>query len=158
MADEEEKTGTNGGGGAKRWILVAGVAVLFGAGGFYVPYSGLIGGGSAEATPAPVEGAVEGPVFADLEPLQISVGGEGSIQQLRFRATLQLTDSTSDTVLALQPRILDILATYLRALPTDVLRDPTALLKIRAQMLQRIQLLTGPGVVEDLLIIDFVIA
>jgi flagellar FliL protein len=59
---------------------------------------------------------------------------------------------------AVRPRVLDIFATYLRALPLSELQDPTALLHVRAQLLRRVQLLTGPDMVEDLLIIDFVIA
>ncbi|MEM7517299.1 MAG: flagellar basal body-associated FliL family protein, partial [Planctomycetota bacterium] len=134
--------------------------LLLGGGGFYATYSGLLGAetpapeGDQVATTGPETDPIE---FVELDPLQVSVGGEGSIRQLRFRAYLQLGPAGADPVEVVRPRILDIFATYLRAVPVATLEDPTALLRIRSQLLRRVQLLTGPDAVEDLLIIDFVI-
>ncbi|MEM8824130.1 MAG: flagellar basal body-associated FliL family protein [Pseudomonadota bacterium] len=159
MADAEENTDveTKKGPGLKLWLAVIGLAVALGGGGFYATYSGLL---LPSATPEEADQVMANidPVrFVELDPLQISVGGDGSVQKLRFRAYLQVGASGPDPVEAVEPRILDIFATYLRALPTAVLEDPTALMRIRSQLLRRVQLLTGPDAVEDLLIIDFVI-
>jgi len=59
-------------------------------------------------------------------------------------------------VQALMPRIMDVLNIYLRALDPPELEEPAALLRLRAQMLRRVQIVTGPGLVNDLLIIEFV--
>ncbi len=141
------------------WIITGAVALLLGGGGFYGTYAGAL---DAILHPAGPEAAGHGdmaalPHFVELDPLMVSVGGAGSIRQLRFRAFLQMTGDAGPDVAALQPRILDIFATYLRAISVDRLEDPTSLLHLRAQLLRRVQLLVGPDVIDDLLIIDFVI-
>jgi flagellar FliL protein len=165
MAEDEEPKedkAPKGGGKGKLLAILALTAGLAG-GGFYATWSGLLGGTSQAAAPPGEAGHAtyesDGvPSFLELDPLQVSVGGEGSIRQLRFRAFLQLGAEGASGVDPLTPRILDIFATYLRALPVATLEDPTALIRIRAQLLRRVQLLTGVGAVDDLLIIDFVIA
>ncbi|MEL7416552.1 MAG: flagellar basal body-associated FliL family protein, partial [Pseudomonadota bacterium] len=57
----------------------------------------------------------------------------------------------------LKPRISDVLNTYLRAVSLDELENPAAMLRLRAQMLRRIQLVTGEGRVRDLLISEFIL-
>ncbi|MGB3407636.1 MAG: flagellar basal body-associated FliL family protein [Jannaschia sp.] len=158
MADDtgevqEKKKGM----GFKGAMIVLILAAVFGGGGFFATFSGMAAGVlSAKEAPHPVADA-QGPQFLELDPMVVSVGGPGSIKQLRFRAFLQVPHEGGDHVGALAPRILDIFATYLRALGVDTLEDPAALLRIRAQLLRRVQLLAGPEAVSDLLIIDFVI-
>ena len=53
----------------------------------------------------------------------------------------------------LMPRIQDVLNSYLRAVEVRQLEDPSALLRLRAQMLRRVQIVTGEGRVRDLLIL-----
>jgi flagellar FliL protein len=57
----------------------------------------------------------------------------------------------------LLPRILDVLNGYLRAVELAELEDPDALVRLRAQMLRRIQIVTGQGMVRDLLVTEFVL-
>ena len=57
----------------------------------------------------------------------------------------------------LLPRILDVLNGYLRAVETADLENPSALVKLRAQMLRRVQIVTGEGRVRDLLVTEFVL-
>lgn len=154
----EEETKPKKGLGKVGWILVFVLGLGLGGGGFFATYSGLFSTAEsemAETGDAPPEEGSE-LVFLELDPMMISVGNAGSIRQLRFRAYLQLPERNDD-VAALQPRILDVFSTYLRAVSVDRLEDPTSLLDLRAQLLRRVQLLTGPGAVNDLLIIDFVI-
>ena len=58
----------------------------------------------------------------------------------------------------LTPRVMDVLNSYLRAVEVSDLEDPSALIGLRAQMLRRIQLVTGDGRVRDLLIMEFVLS
>ena len=162
MADTDESSGEtadekSGGLGKVGWIAVLGLALVFGGGGFFVSWSGMLATADkpAEEYKAPETDVAEVPSFLELDPLMIAVGGAGSVRQLRFRAFLQVDPSKG--VETLQPRILDIFATYLRAVSVDRLEDPTGFLTLRAQLLRRVQLLAGPDAVEDLLIIDFVI-
>ena len=55
------------------------------------------------------------------------------------------------------PRILDVMNSYLRAIDTGSLEDPAAMVRLRAQMLRRIQIVTGEGRVRDLLVTEFVL-
>ena len=50
-----------------------------------------------------------------------------------------------------------VMNSYLRALDTAALEDPAGLVRMRAQMLRRIQMVTGDGRVRDLLITEFVL-
>lgn len=157
-APDPEEEAPKRGMGKLGWILTGVLALGLGGGGFYATFSGLVGGHAEDAEmEAEIAVASDTPQFLELDPLTISVGGAGSVRQLRFRAFLEVEDQ-KETVRALQPRILDIFATYLRATSLERLEDPTALLHLRAQLLRRIQLLAGQDAVKDLLIIDFVIA
>jgi flagellar FliL protein len=148
-------------GGLKALAVPLALGLAGGGGAFYAAYSGMLDTVVPGGDPVQAEAPADPPPdlsFVELDPLQIAVGGKGSIRQLRFRAYLQVGPGGAPAVEAVRPRVLDIFATYLRALPLSELQDPTALLHVRAQLLRRVQLLTGPDMVEDLLIIDFVIA
>lgn len=80
-----------------------------------------------------------------------------SVKHLRFRAQVEVIDSAVADVTLLVPRILDVLNSYLRAIDTASIEDPQALARMRAQMLRRIQIVTGEGRVRDLLITEFVL-
>ena len=65
-------------------------------------------------------------------------------------------ESTTE-IEALEPRILDVLNTYLRAVDLELLQDRRALLMLRAQMLRRVQVVTDDQAVKDLLITEFIV-
>ena len=50
----------------------------------------------------------------------------------------------------IMPRVTDVLNGYLRAVEVRDLEDPTALSRLRAQMLRRVQMVSGEGRVLDL--------
>lgn len=140
--------------------LIFGVvgALVAGGGGFFVTYSGiaqgLMGSGKAEA-PKPVDRST---VFLPLDPLTVSLGSRANARVLRFRAELEVGTDYREEVDGLRPRIFDVLNTFLRAVDESELEDPTAMTRLRAQMLRRIQVVTGEGRVKDLLIIEFVLS
>ena len=137
--------------------LVLGLAL--GGGGFYAVYSGLILAPSAvhaagtEAEP----GRLPDIVFVPITPLVISIGGEGESRHLRFTAQLETAASHAEEVTLLLPRILDVLNGYLRAIAVSEIEDPAGLVRLRAQLLRRIQIVTGEGRVRDLLVTEFVL-
>lgn len=139
--------------------LIAGVvlALLLGGGGFYAAVSGMIFGSGADHAPEAEVAALPDIAFVPLEPLVISLGGAAQSRHLRFTAQLEVAGPHSAEVSLLQPRILDVLNGYLRAVEVAELEDPTALVRIRAQMLRRIQIVSGEGRVRDLLITEFVL-
>lgn len=133
------------------------LAIFLGAGGFYATASGIFWGGNHENK---TEGAVN-PLpdiaFVPIDPIVISLGGASNANHLRFTSQLEVNKAASDEVELLMPRILDVLNGYLRAIEVAQLEDPSALIRIRAHMLRRIQIVTGEGRVRDLLITEFVL-
>ncbi len=133
------------------------LALAFGGGGFYATYSGMIlGAGEPHAAEAEVSDLPD-IAFVPLEPLVISLGAASENRHLRFTAQLEVDGPLAPEVTLLQPRILDVLNSYLRAIDFAELEDPSTLVRLRAQMLRRIQLVSGEGRVRDLLITEFVL-
>lgn len=133
-------------------ILGLGLALVLGGGGFYGAYTGLL------ALPKGHDAASLPPIaFVELEPMVISLGDAASRQHLRFAAQLEVAPDHREEVALLTPRILDVLNGYLRAVSVSDLDNPAQLVRLRAQMLRRVQIVTGESGVRDLLITEFVL-
>ena len=134
------------------------LALILGGGGFYATYSGLLLGHAPEAA-APETAADPLPAiaFVPVDPIMVSLGRDAENRHLRFVAQIEAVQVHQAEVVLLMPRILDVLNGYLRAVEVRELEDPTALIRLRAQMLRRVQIVTGEGRVRDLLITEFVL-
>jgi flagellar FliL protein len=139
--------------------LLAGLlgALLLGGAGFYASYSGLLGRVGEGASHD--KGAEELPdiAFVAIEPMVLSLGTAEANRHLRFGAELEVPKAYQPEVALLLPRVLDVLNGYLRAVDIAELDGPSALVRIRAQMLRRVQIVVGEGRVRDLLITEFVL-
>lgn len=148
---------------SKKPLIIGLVLAILGAtAGFMVTSMGFLpfGGATTEdavSTPAKDAGVTEDVVFISLEPITISLPPGSDRRLLRLVAQLDVAPENAAAVEAVTPRILDILNTYLRALRIEDFESPTALLRLRTHMLHRVQIVTGQGVVRDLLITEFVI-
>lgn len=144
---------------SKKPLLIGGVlALLLGGGGFYATWSGMILGPTTEHQPMdPGAAALPDIAFVPIEPLVISIGPLAEKRYLRFSSQLEVTGPQSESVTLLLPRIVDVLNGYLRAIDPAQFDDPAALVRMRAQMLRRVQIVTGDGRVRDLLITEFVL-
>lgn len=131
------------------------LALSGGGGGFYATYSGMILGHDANAPAQP--SALPDIAFVPLDPLVVSLGAGGRSRHLRFVAQLEVETAYRADVDKLKPRVLDLLNGYLRAVEPHEFDDPAALIRLRAQMLRRIQIVTGEGRVRDLLVTEFVL-
>ena len=135
--------------------------VLFaalGGGGFYAVYSGLIlGQPTASAVAGEHAGELPDIAFVALDPVTITLGDVSENIHLRLAAQLEVNAHMESEVVLLKPRILDVLNGYLRAVEVAELGDPHALVRLRSQMLRRIQIVTGEGRVRDLLVTEFVL-
>ena len=107
------------------------------------------GGAPGAMAPAPV-------AFVPLPPLTINVGSGPTAQILRFGAQLEVPATRVAEVEHLVPRVMDVLNLYLRALEPQELQEQAAILRLRGQMLRRVQIVAGPGAVSDLLVSEFV--
>ncbi len=134
-----------------------GLAVVLGGGGFYAVYSGMLDFGGEKPKEIAVEG-LPNVTFVPIDPVQVSLGRGSSLQNLRFEGHLEVGEGYAAEVTAMMPRVMDVLNTYLRAVETSDLRDPQAMLRLRAQMLRRVQVVTGEGRVRDLLIAKFLVS
>lgn len=135
-------------------------ALALGGGGFFAVYSGMILGHEPKAAgdhrPKHPD-ATESIAFVPLEPLIIALPPDSGPRHLRIAAQLEVPPSAEADVAHLGPRILDVMNGYLRAVDLSDIEDPTALMRMRAQMLRRIQIVTGEGRVNDFLITEFVL-
>lgn len=159
MADAEEPQEVAPKKSKKPLIIGVILALVLGGGGFYATYSGLILGQDHAAPEGQAESASPLPdiAFVPIEPLVISLGSADSGRNLRFTSQIETSSAYAADVTLLLPRIVDVMNGYLRAIDPAELDEPATLLRIRAQLLRRIQLVTGDGRVRDLLVTEFVL-
>ena len=139
-------------------FLGVALALVLGGGGFYATWSGLLlGAGPPHAADGKEAAVLPDVAFVAIDPLIISLGPGAQSDHLRFTAQLEVNTAHSAEVTHLLPRILDVLNGYLRAVDMVELEDPASLVRLRAQMLRRIQIVTGEGRVRDLLVTEFVL-
>ncbi len=136
------------------------LALLGGAGGFYATHQGLVL--SSESAPEDVQPAETTEkfneiAFVPLEPLMISMPRSSQYKHLRFRGELEVVQKHKAEVELVAPRIIDVLNGYLRAVELADIEAPESLVRLRSQMLRRVQIVSGPGRVNDLLIMEFVL-
>ncbi|UWR22358.1 flagellar basal body-associated FliL family protein [Sulfitobacter sp. S190] len=162
MADDPESTDDAPAKKSKLPLIIGVVLALAGAGaGFYATWSGMILGSGSVETAQVTEDHDAKPTkkisFVEIEPLMISVAGRPEPKILRFRAQLEVDAARKAEVQELMPRVVDVLNTYLRAVELADLEDRAALMRLRSQMLRRVQVVTGDGRVNDFLIMEFVL-
>lgn len=133
------------------------LALVLGMIGFYVTWTGMLFVVKHEAISTENAGPLPDIAFVPVDPIVVSLGPGSTAKHLRFTSQLEVNKAMIDDVTLLLPRISDILNGYLRAIDVAQLEDPSALIRIRAQMLRRIQIVTGEGRVRDLLITEFVL-
>lgn len=136
-------------------LIGIGLAVLLGGAGFFATHSGLIGG-QAPAPQAEVPKDLPDIAFLPIEPVTVSLPGSGGQRNLRFTAQIEVVRPHAEEVQVLMPRIVDVLNGYLRAVEPASLQQAGALARVRAQLLRRIQIVTGEGRVRDLLVTEFI--
>jgi flagellar FliL protein len=144
---------------SRRPMLIGFVlAVLLAGAGFFATWSGLLlETSNGHETTGEKPGPLPNIAFVPVDPIIVSLGNSARNQHLRFTSQLEVEKGSASEVALLLPRILDVLNGYLRAVDVGQLENPSALVQIRAQMLRRIQIVTGEGRVRDLLITEFVL-
>jgi flagellar FliL protein len=143
------------------------LGLLLGGASFGAIYAGLFdpvallgGHGAAAPFPAGAAGAghgAESGAFLPLAPITVSLAPGQSARHLRLTAVIEAAPGALAAVTATGPRIVDVLNGYLRAVDVAELEDPTAMPRLRAQMLRRVQLVGGGAAVRDILITEFVL-
>lgn len=143
----------------KPLFIGAFLALLLGGGGFYATWSGLILSGADHASDAEQAAAPDMPAieFVPMEALVISLGPAADDRHLRMTTQLEVNAGYAEDVTKLLPRIADLMNGYLHAISPKEFDDSAILVRMRAQLLRRIQIVTGEGRVRDLLVTEFVL-
>jgi flagellar protein FliL len=146
--------------GGKGLLFGALGGLALGGAGFYAVYSGLA---DLSAFGKPEKHAELMPELAEIgfvamEPIVISLPPGSSARHLRFVGQLEVEPAHAAEVAQLMPRIVDVLNTYLRAVEVADLERRSALPRLRAQMLRRVQVVVGEGKVRDLLVVEFILS
>ena len=143
-------------GRGKLGLIVAALGTLLAAGGgFALTYLGVVQGLMAErSTPAPV-----GPTtaFVALDQITVSLHGDAGARFLRLSAQIEAPLHAQAEVQRLQPRLVSVMNTYLPALDAASLQEPAAIMRVRAQLLRRLQLVAGEDAIADVLITEFIL-
>jgi flagellar protein FliL len=145
---------------SKKPLLIGLVlALVLGGGGFYATFSGLILGAEASADAAEDAGLPDLPdvAFVPVESVIVALGEGTQSRHLKFTAQVEVGSAHVADVTLLLPRILDVFNSYLSAVDPATLEESAAIIRVRAQLLRRVQVVVGEGRVRDLLITEFVL-
>lgn len=147
--------------GRKGLIIGLLLACVGAGGGFVATQGGLFGSGHGSESGHGQGGhaaAMPDLEFVEIDPILISLHDSTVATHLRFRAQLEVAAKHKSDVAHLSPRIVDLMNGYLRALDPADFEDPMILTRIRSQLLRRVQIVAGPGQVNDVLIMEFVLS
>ena len=139
-------------------IAAAGAVVLMIAGGAAAYFLGLFSG--HEAASAPTETALSHPpTFYALPDLVVTLNtGDRRTRYLKTRVALELASGGDvPQVELLLPRIIDYCQTYLRELRPDELRGSAAIVRMRDELLKRVNVAVAPVVVREILVTDLMV-
>lgn len=143
-------------GKGKLIIASLALAIAGASGGYFGMLSGLLPFGADDVKDKPTETA-RAAAFLPVDPIVVSLGASGPSRHLSFRAQLEVPPTSVPEVAAVMPRIVDVLNSYLRAVDIREFDTPHGLVRMRAQMLRRVQIIVGDGKVNDLLVMEFVL-
>ncbi|HBS35996.1 MAG TPA: hypothetical protein DEA50_13100 [Parvularcula sp.] len=96
-------------------------------------------------------------VFAP-RPIVVSLKPQGRIRYLKVILAVETTPESELAFMESELRIIDILTSYLRAVPVTALEDPAAMARIREQIARRIAFIVDPAPVNAVLITDFILS
>lgn len=176
-SDESSEAAPSGGGGKKKKILII-LILLLGvvavAGGVY--FSGILdsllhsSGGEKPAEHAESKkeekkgGEAKAPevaeaVFYDLPEILVNLNTTGRKQNfLKIRVSLELADRLdAPKIEAVMPRIIDNFQVYLRELRVEDLQGSAGMLRLREELLTRVNAAVKPAKVNDVLFKEMLI-
>jgi flagellar protein FliL len=143
----------------KPLLLGIGGALILGGAGFYAAFTGLLFPPPEAATKEAMQSAsaMQDVAFVPIDPVIVTLGEGSENKHLKFTAQVEVETAHVAEVTRLVPRILDVFNSYLTAVEPVSLEGNAAIVRVRAQLLRRIQVVVGEGRVRDLLITEFVL-
>lgn len=126
--------------------------VLLIAAGVGVYMSGILGG-HGQDKPLIVE-----PVFYDLPDFLVNLSGPPPQHFLKMKVTLQIVDKDAAKRLdAEMPRVLDSFQVFLRELRPEDLQGSAGVLRVKEELLRRINLAVQPPLATDILFKEVIV-
>lgn len=140
-------------------ILIVICILLAGGGGAAIGYLGLVPmdlltGKSNNKVKLP---NIDDTIFIKMPPLIIPLGQNAKAKHLRAVFSIETDKTYINRIEKLQPRLMDMLNTYLRAVEEKELTNPERFQNLQAQMLRRARLVSGEDAVKNLLVQEFVL-
>ena len=135
-------------------VIGAGVAALF--------IFGVLGGSKDEKTAAAeaAKDAAEHAVFFDMPELLVNMtgGSEKAENMLKLSLSLELPNQDATAkVQAAMPRIIDSAQVFLRELRLDDLQGSAGMLRLREELLRRIDAAVAPVQIRDVLFKEIIV-
>ncbi len=165
MAKEDEAGGEQAGAAAeaqprsrRKLILLGAVAllVLLGAGGGAYFFFGRKGEPVAEeAKPQEVKASV----YYNLPGFLVNMNSRGpKASFLKITVSLELNDLADvQRIQAVMPRVIDHMQAYMRELRTEDVKGAAALARVRAELVDRVNLAAQPTQVKDVLFLEVLV-
>lgn len=153
-------------GGGKSSVIALVLFLVLSGGAFYATYSGIVpaasmlgmGGGDGEAEEEEVvEEVSPGVAFVSLGEIVVPLGPRAQSDFLILEASIEVAPEDVEALETVMPRIRDLFNTYLRAVEAADLEAPNATMKLRAQLLRRLRVVTEPAAPRDLLFTSFIL-
>jgi len=152
--------------GNKKLLMIAGGGVLLvllggGAGAYFF----LFGGSSGSAAGTKVAAAQAVPLvppqaaFFDMPDIVVNIQSvDGSPAYLKLSVSLELTGQDEKAgINPLMPRVVDQFQSYLRELRVDDLKGSAGILRLKEELLRRINVAVAPYAVKDVLLKEMIV-
>lgn len=137
-------------------ILFLGILLALG-GGAAAGYMGLLQLPFGEQDTAKSLPDISKTIFIPLPKIVIPLGENAQAKYLRARFDIETEKAYAERITTLQPRLMDMLNTYLRAVEEKELSDPGRFQNLQAQMLRRARLVAGEAAIKNLLVQEFIL-
>jgi flagellar FliL protein len=153
-------------GNKKMLMIVAGGALVLvlglGGGTYYFLFSGSskVPGGTKLAQDAPPQPIVAPTVaFFDMRDIVVNIqSADGNPTYLKLSLTLELANADQKAGIGpLLPRVVDQFQGYLRELRVDDLKGSAGVLRLKEELLRRINVATAPFMVKDVLLKEMIV-
>lgn len=161
--DDEEEQDSEGSGkrrfSGKFIVLFVVLPVLGLVAAGLAAYFFLFAGDAADEEAAALAESGPAPVFYDLPEFLVNLDSPGSAAKfLKMRVSLEITDPEVAAQLdVVMPRVLDGFQVFLRELRVEDLQGSAGVVRLKEELLRRINLVVQPSVVNDILFQEIVI-
>jgi flagellar protein FliL len=153
-------------GNKKMLIIVAAAALLVvgggGAGAYFFLFSGSSdakGAKTADGKPVPPPIVAPQVAFYEMPDIVVNIqSADGNPAYLKLGVALELTGADEKAgIQPLMPRVVDQFQGYLRELRVDDLKGSAGVLRLKEELLRRINVATAPFAVKDVLLKEMII-